>query len=220
MNARKYSGIKPTRQDYCQFIMATLINYTQTYMADHHPLFSHDAINRFLMEDEVSPATGWQAVRKIVLLSNNACIIFDDTVADKRHSFKIELVRRQYSGNAHGIVKGIGVVNCLYVNLDTDEYWIIDWRIYDPDSDGKTKLDHVKDMFDDAIHNKSLPFRAVLMDSWYAAKDLMMQSTRPGNCFTARSKPTVKWMTAKVKTPIRRFLGWTGSMMKCYAESK
>jgi hypothetical protein len=58
MNASKYSGIKPTRRDYCQFIIATLINYTQTYMAEHQPVFSHDAINRYLMEEDVSPDAG------------------------------------------------------------------------------------------------------------------------------------------------------------------
>ena len=29
---------------------------------------------------------------------------------------QIELVRRQYSGNEHGVVGGIGIVNCLYFN--------------------------------------------------------------------------------------------------------
>jgi hypothetical protein len=86
--------------------MVTPINYTQTYMADHHPMLSHDAINRYLMKDDVSPDTVWQAVRQIIRHSANACLIFDDTVLDKRHSFKIELVRSQYSGNAHGVVKG------------------------------------------------------------------------------------------------------------------
>ena len=37
-------------------------------------------------------------------------IIFDNTVLDKSHSHKIERVRRQYSGNAHGLVKGISAV--------------------------------------------------------------------------------------------------------------
>src|SRR5512137_2748471 len=174
MSASKYSGIKPTRRDYCQFIISTPINYTQTYMAEHQPVFSHDAINRCLMEDDVSPNAIWQSVGHLVRRSGNACLIFDDTVLDKRHSFKIELVRSQYSGNEHGVVKGIGVVNCVYVNLDTNEYWIIDWRIYDPEGDGKTKLDHVRDMFDDASQGKNLPFRTVSMDSWYATKDLMM----------------------------------------------
>ena len=86
-------------------------------MADHHPGFSHDAINRFLMEDEVSSDAVWQSIGHLVRRSENACLIFDDTVLDKRHSFKLEWVRRQYSGNEHGIVKGIGVVNCVSVNL-------------------------------------------------------------------------------------------------------
>jgi hypothetical protein len=89
MKTSKYSGIKPTRQDYCQFIIATFINYTQTYMADHHLGFSHDAINRYIMEDEVSPNAVWLAVAHLVRRSGNACLIFDDTVLDKRHSFKI-----------------------------------------------------------------------------------------------------------------------------------
>ncbi len=84
-------------------------------MAEHNAEFSHDAINRFLMEDDVSPNSVWESISPLVCRSDNACLIFDDTVLDKRHSSKIELVRRQYSGNEHGLVKGIGVVNCLYV---------------------------------------------------------------------------------------------------------
>jgi len=74
------------------------------------------------MEDEVSPYSVWKSILHIISRSVNACLIFDDSVLDKRHLFKIELVRSQYSGNEHGIIKGIGVVNCLYVNLDTSEY--------------------------------------------------------------------------------------------------
>jgi len=215
MKTSKYSGIKPTRQDYCQFIIATLINYTQTYMADHIPEFSHDAINRYLMEDEVSPNAVWQSVGHLVRRSGNACLIFDDTVLDKRHSFKIELVRRQYSGNEHGVVKGIGVVNCVYVNLDTGEHWIIDWRVYDPDEDGKTKLDHVRDMFDDAIQGKNLPFRTVLMDSWYATKDLMMHIDKAGKAFYCPLKSNRKVDESQGKTPYKAVsdLEWFGDEM-------
>ena len=84
------------------------------------------------------------------------------------------MVRRQYSGNAHGVIKGIGMVNCLYVNPDSGQYWIVDYRLYDPDGDGKTKLDHVKDMLLSLIANKGLAFNRVLMDSWYATKELML----------------------------------------------
>jgi hypothetical protein len=95
-------------------------------------------------------------------------------VLDKNHSHSIEMVRRQYSGNAHGVIKGIGMVNCLYVNPDTGQYWIVDYRIFDPDGDGKTKLDHVREMLVGLVAGKGLAFNRVLMDSWYATKELML----------------------------------------------
>ena len=48
--------------------------------------------------------------------SKNGYILFDDTVLDKRHSDAIEEVIMQYSGNAGRVIKGIGVVTCVYVN--------------------------------------------------------------------------------------------------------
>ena len=93
MDINNYSGLKPTRQTYCQFIISSQINYTQTYMAEHNQNFSHDAINRYLMEDDVSPKAVWQSIGHLIRRSANACLIFDDTVLDKRHSFKMELVR-------------------------------------------------------------------------------------------------------------------------------
>jgi hypothetical protein len=184
-------------------------------MAEHHPVFSHDAINRYLMEDDVSPQDVWRSVGHLVRRSGNACLIFDDTVLDKRHSFTIELVRSQYSGNEHGVVKGIGVVNCLYVNLDTHEYRIIDWRIYGPDGDGKSKLDHVRDMLDDAIARKNLPFRTVLMDSWYATKDLMMPIDKAGKLFYCPLKSNRKVDDSQGKTPYKAVseLEWFGDEM-------
>jgi len=38
--------------------------------------------------------------------SENAYILFDDTVLDKRYSASIELTRRQYSGNEHRVIRG------------------------------------------------------------------------------------------------------------------
>ncbi len=50
------------------------------------------------------------------------------------------------------------------VNPESGDYWIIDYRIFKPDGDGKTKLDHVRDMLTNAIADKRLPFTTVLMD--------------------------------------------------------
>src|SRR5260370_9560532 len=46
--------------------------------------------------------------------------------------------------------------------------------MWDRDSDGKTKLDHVRGMLTNLVHHKRLPFRRVLMDTWYATRDLML----------------------------------------------
>jgi SRSO17 transposase len=73
-------------------------------------------------------------------------------------------VRRQYSGNAGGIVKGIGIVTCVYYNAAADRFWVIDYRIFDPDRDGKTKLDHLSEMLD-SIERRGVEFSTVLMDS-------------------------------------------------------
>lgn len=116
----------------------------------------------------------WEAVCQQIIPSKKGYIIFDDTVLDKSHSHKIELVRRQYSGNAHGIIKGIGVVNCVYVNPETGQNWIVDYRIYNPEEDNKDKHSHVFDMLQLMIEDKKIDFEYVLMDTWYATKYLML----------------------------------------------
>ncbi len=92
---------------------------------------------------------------------------------DKSYSEKIECSYWQYSGNAKGLVKGIGLVSCVYVNPEVEQYWVIDYRLYDKKAEGKSKLEHVKEMLDHAVERKKLQFSRVLMDSWYATKTLM-----------------------------------------------
>ncbi len=163
-----------TRLEYCQFLLVSQINYTLTNFADHTERFSHDAINRYLRGERLTPRLIWENVAAEVVPTPHGYVIFDDTVLDKNSSFAIELVRRQYSGNAGAVIKGIGVVTCVYVHPELDQFWLIDYRIYDPEGDGKTKLDHVRDMLTNIVYHKALPFHAVLMDTWYATKDLML----------------------------------------------
>jgi hypothetical protein len=171
---------KVTRLDYCQFLLVSQTNYTLTYFADHSAGFSHDVVKRYLEQDKLTARMVWEAVAGQVVRSEQSYLAFDDTVLDHNSAFKIELVRRQYSGNVHGLVKGIGVVNCVYINPEAGQFWIIDYRIYDPDGDGKTKLDHV---LDNAQHDKQLPFRGVLMDTWYAERKLMLHIERLGKVY-------------------------------------
>ncbi len=61
----------------------------------------------------------------------------------------------------------------MYVNAKSGQFWVIDYRLYNPDGDGNSKLDHVAQMLQGAVFAKQLPFSTVLMDSWYAVKKLM-----------------------------------------------
>ena len=155
-------------------MLVSQINYTLTNFAEHSETFSHDAVNRYLAGERLRPKLTWENVKGQVVQTPKGFVVFDDTVADKNHSHEIALVRRQYSGNAHGVIKGIGVVTCVYVNPALNQFWIIDYRLYDPDGDGKTKLDHVQEMLVNCIYQKNLQFWAVLMDSWYATKEIML----------------------------------------------
>ena len=172
-----------TRLDYCQYLLSSQVNYTLTNFADHSQHFSHDQLNRFLRDDKLTPRLVWEQVKDSIVLSPNGYVLFDDTVAAKNYSFALELVRRQYSGNAQAVIKGIGIVTCVYVNPDTNQFWLINYRLFAPDVDGKSKLDHVQEMFDNAVGHKALPFRTVLMDSWYAAKELMLHIERAGKIY-------------------------------------
>jgi hypothetical protein len=92
-----------TRLDYCQYLLVSQINYTLTNFADHSEKFSQDALNRYVAGEQLQPKLTWENVQGQVVQSPKGFIVFDDTVADKNFSHEIELVRHQYSGNAHGV---------------------------------------------------------------------------------------------------------------------
>lgn len=147
---------KPTRLDYCQYLLSSQINYTLTNFADHSRHFTHDQLNRYLSDEKMTPRLVWEQTKGQIIFSPNGYLIFDDTVSDKNHSFQIELVRRQWSGNTKSVIKGIGIVTCIYVNPELNKFWLVDYRIFAPDEDGKTKLDHAKEMFDLARHSQTI----------------------------------------------------------------
>jgi hypothetical protein len=200
-----------TRLDYCQYLLVSQINYTVTNYADHTEKFSHDMANRYLAGDEIRPRLVWENVQSQVVQTPYGFLVFDDTVIDKDFSSHIELVRRQYSGNVHGVIKGIGVVTCVYVNPQVDQFWIIDYRIYDPAGDGKTKLDHVQEMLLNCVYQKELAFWAVLMDTWYATKEIMLQIEKFDKIYYCPLKDNRQVDASGGSQPYRRVdsLEWT-----------
>jgi len=110
-------------------------------------------------------------------------LICDDSIQDKRYSRFIELVKRQYSGNEHGTVKGIGLVNLIHSSGKDGDFYPIDYRIYSPETDSKTKNDHFQEMFLRAIADKDLKARTILFDSWYSSVDNLKLILRSGWIF-------------------------------------
>jgi hypothetical protein len=134
----------------------------------------------------------WKQVKGELVLSPTGYLIFDDSVIDKNHSREIEGVYRQYSGNEQRVIRGIGLISCVYVNPDSEEFWVIDYRIYDPATDGKDKHQHVSDMLDSCLEKcmkGELDIQTVLMDRWYAITKLMVKIHRAGLRFYGPIKP-------------------------------
>lgn len=209
-------AIKYSRLDYCQYLLSSHINYTITHLAEHLKSVSHDRINRYLKQEKLTPRLLWEKVKEYLKTDEEGYIIFDDTVLDKNHSYQIELVRKQYSGNQKRVIKGIGVVNCLYVNSQTGEFWLIDYRIYDPEGDGKTKLDHVEDMLVNLVYHKQIPFKTVLMDSWYATKNLILLIEKLNKIYYCPLKKNRLVDDSQGNKPYQRIdqLEWTNSELK------
>jgi hypothetical protein len=168
---------------YCQFLLNSQINYTLTYLGEHTVGVSHDQMNNLLDGKEFPPSLIWENTKDDIIPDENAYIAIDDTVLDKRYSRKMDCVLRQYSGNAHQVIKGIGVVTCIYVNPALNQFWTLDHRIYLPKADKKTKHDHVKAMIKDVIDNKKLPFKKVLMDCWYSKTPLLLYLESMGKIY-------------------------------------
>ena len=158
-----------TNKQYIEYLISTPVNYTCSNLAQHLQNVSHDAVSDFLSRQHLTARELYKLVRPLLKDSDEAYLIVDDSVQDKRYSTKIELTKRQYSGNEHGLVRGIGVVNM--VHSDGTNFYPIDFRIYAPEADGKTKNDHFQEMFLAALNEKKLLAKTVLFDSWYASID-------------------------------------------------
>jgi len=134
-----------------------------------HTNFLNDSISRWLEEASVRPKNIWEEAKESVLGSDSGIIIADETVLNKSRSKKIELVHWQYSGTVHDIVRGIGMLNFLWVDNNKNVV-PMDVRIWEPKEDGKTKNDHFRDLLELAKERRCNPV-AVVADSWYGSLD-------------------------------------------------
>lgn len=158
-----------TKRQYIEYLISTPVNYTCSHLAEHLEGVSHDAITDYLQRDKLTARGLWERVEPLLADSEQAYLIVDDSVQNKQYSRKIDLVKKQYSGATHGLVRGIGVVNL--VHTDGEDFYPIDYRIYAPEADSKTKNDHFREMLLNAKSDKRIQARTLLFDSWYASVD-------------------------------------------------
>ena len=110
--------MKVSAMSYGQFLVNSPVNFTGTYFAGTVDGLEHDSIYRFLKNNKITPASLREKISDVIVYSPNGRVLFDDSVMDKSGSSKIEGAVKQYSGNAHHVVVGIGVVTCVYYNPD------------------------------------------------------------------------------------------------------
>jgi len=177
-----------TAEHYIAYLLSTPNNHTCTNLADHLDGVSHDVVSDFLRTTRITARQLWQLVQQCIVDSPESCLIIDDSVQNKRYSHFIELVKHRYSGAVGGLVRGIGIVNLVHTTGLNGEFYPIDYRIYAPEQDGKTKNDHFQEMLVRAVSDKGIQAKTVLFDSWYASVDNLKLVQRLGLRFFSTLK--------------------------------
>ena len=152
---------------YRNFLLASQSRFSATELARVSPDQSmrHDAVTNWLDSSRFNPPEIWNQAKPLVN-PQDGYLIGDDSVLDKRYSQENGLVKLQYSGNEHDLIKGIDLVNLLWTN--GQKFVPVDYRVYQPDLDGNDKNDHFQDMLKRALKRGFSP-RYVLMDCWYGS---------------------------------------------------
>ena len=160
---------KCTKDLYKAFLQASSVRYSGLALSDVSPSeLSHDSISRWLKDKNFCPKSIWSISKNMISRDEECLLIADDSVLSKRHSKKIDLVNYQYSGNAHDVIAGIGLINLVWHGCELGESIPVDYRIYDKDTDGKTKNTHFCEMLSLAKERGITP-SAVVMDAWYSS---------------------------------------------------
>lgn len=154
---------------YKSFLQASSVRYSGKALSEVSPnQLSHDSASRWLNNSNFRPSGVYKESSKYIDHDAPCLLVGDDTVLSKQYSKKIDLVNYQYSGAVHDVIAGIGMVNLLHHNSANDQSIPLDYRIYDKDTDGKTKNDHFCEMLTLAKDRGFKP-DAVVMDAWYSS---------------------------------------------------
>jgi hypothetical protein len=161
---------------------------------------SHDQITRFLNSNEFTSKELWKKVKKTVreIESEDACLIFDDTIQEKKWTDENEIICWHYDHTKGKSVKGINLLNSLYYSNEVSTpvgFAIIKKPIQfiDPKTkkikrkSEKTNNELAREMLGQALKNQ-LKFRYVLMDSWFASTENFEYIVKKNKVFIAAIK--------------------------------
>jgi len=142
---------------YSSFLIGNQNRYSGVELAKVADGMAHDAVSRWLSKFTFKPQELWNQVKNLVN-PKAGYLVVDDTTLDKRYSKENELAKLQYSGDEHGLVNGISLVNLLWT--DPKKCVPVDYRIY--------KNDLFLELLKKALKRGFYPLY-VLFDSWYSS---------------------------------------------------
>lgn len=160
---------------------------------------SHDRITRHLSGGDFGGKELWLSVKAFAkkYRTEDACVIFDDTIIEKPYSKADEHNCYHYDHSKGRNVKGINLLNCLYhsesekghVRIPINYHLVAKTLHYCEIATKKekrkaevSKNELFRDMVGQVVQNQ-LPFRYVLADSWFCSNDNMRFIHKKGKHF-------------------------------------
>ncbi len=185
--------------DYLQVAFAQVSATGLSELLDN--TISHDKFTRLLSQNEFSAPDLWHLVKPLVREhhSDEACLIFDDTIIHKPHTDENELVTWHFDHCQNRAVKGINMLTAFYhshtegcetawrvpVNYQAvcKEIHFCDLKTRKEKRQAAvTKNEMRRSMVEESLKNK-LAFRYVLADAWFASSENMLFIHRRGKVF-------------------------------------
>lgn len=160
---------KCSEEDYINFVIASPKQLTAAEAARVQPESrnapAYDAFTRLLQRLEPDAETLWtEAATQIN--KEAGILVLDDSTLDKPFSKRNALASRHWSGKHKAVVYGINLITLLWT--DGERAVPCDYRIFDKDTDRKTKNDHFSEMLLEA-HRRGFEPKLICFDSWYCA---------------------------------------------------
>lgn len=152
---------------------------------------SHDSVTRFLSATNYDSKLLWQKVKPLVRQheSEEACLVFDDTIIEKNHTDENELICWHWEHSKQRNIKGINLLSAFYISQKSEVndfiripigFELVKKTVHFCNIKTKkeqrqstiTKNEMMQNMIQQTIHNQ-LKFKYILADSWFASTDNM-----------------------------------------------